>query len=291
MVFNASRFALLVLFISAFAAVCMGKSYEDVEFGQAGGQSLRMDAYVPEGGGPFPAVIIVHGGAWVTGDRKRSVQPLFAPLSNAGFAWFSISYRLASTGDADSISSGIASAALLGAAVDDVRDAVGYVKRRAADYRVDPNRIALIGESAGGQLASMAALKPTTEGPVAAVVAFYSPSNLANLVQTMKQIPDSIRQAVKGTPFEDLLMATLRGLSPINWVRRDSPPFLLIHGTQDGVVPFEQSVDMCNAMRKAGAACDLYPVDGGGHGVRWWESIPGQTAYKQYFTRWLAENI
>src|SRR5689334_23104269 len=67
----------------------------DVEYGRVGDISLQMDVHVPEGKGPFPAIILVHGGAWVRGDRQWNVQPLFRPLEDARFAWFSISYRLA----------------------------------------------------------------------------------------------------------------------------------------------------------------------------------------------------
>lgn len=271
--------------------IAAAKSYDNVEYGHAGGSSLQLDASVPDGPGPFPAVIIVHGGAWVTGDRKHSVEPLFAPLSQAGFAWFSISYRLANAADAGSIPTNILSMASLGAAVDDVRAAVTYVKKHAGEYRIDPQRIALVGESAGAQLASMAALKPNPGGAVQAVVAFYSPSDLVKLFQTNPRIPDSVRQAVQGSPFGDLLFASLRDLSPVNWVERDSPPFLLIHGTHDSLVPFDQSKEMCGAMQNVGASCEIYPVERGGHGLRWWESVPGLTEYKSYMVRWLNERL
>jgi acetyl esterase len=268
-----------------------GNSYTDVEFGRPGGYSLKLDAYVPEGRGPFPAMVIVHGGAWVAGDRRRSVEPLFKPLSDAGFAWFSISYRLANVADPKSTPTIAASAALLGGAVDDVRSAVAYVRTHASEYHVDPDRIALIGESAGAQLAAMAALRPGRNSAVQAVVAFYCPSDLVTLVQTMPLIPDSLRRAVKGTPFEEILLAYLRELSPIHWVREDAPPFLLIHGTADPVVPFEQSVDLCAAMHKTGSACELYAVDGAGHGLRWWESANRMTGYKQHMVGWLTQEL
>src|SRR5579875_841849 len=116
--------------------------HRDIEYGRAGDVSLRMDAHVPTGKGPFPAIVIVHGGGWIAGDRETNVEPLFQPLSNAGFAWFTISYRLAKD------------ASVFGAAVEDVEQAVLYVREHAAEYNIDPDRIALIGESAGAQLAS-----------------------------------------------------------------------------------------------------------------------------------------
>jgi len=271
--------------------IASAKSYANVEYGNAGGSSLEFDASVPDGQGPYPAVVIVHGGGWVAGDRRRSVEPLFEPLSAAGFAWFSISYRLANVSDPSSIPSNIASMAGLGAAVDDVRQAVAYIKKHASEYRIDPDRIALVGESAGAQLASMAALKPESAGPVQAVVAFYCPSDLAKLLETNPRIPPAVRQMIQGSPLGDLLLANLRELSPVNWVQRDSPPFLMIHGTDDRLVPFEQSKQMCDAMRTAGANCEVYPVTGGGHGMRWWESERDLTGYKKAMVRWLDSKL
>ena len=78
------------------------ENLNDIEYGRAGKSSLLFDAHIPDGTGPFPAVILVHGGAWVAGDRINSVEPLFKPLNDAGFAWFSISYRLAADVRAES---------------------------------------------------------------------------------------------------------------------------------------------------------------------------------------------
>src|SRR5215475_13366419 len=80
---------------SAFAATGgPASTYNDVEYSRMAGVPLLLDAAIPHGTGPFPAVIIVHGGGWVRGDRRVDVQPLFQPLREAGLAWFSISYRL-----------------------------------------------------------------------------------------------------------------------------------------------------------------------------------------------------
>jgi alpha-L-fucosidase 2 len=280
-----------VLLMAGIEMRAGGHSYSDIEYSRPGGYSLKLDAHVPDGDGPFPAIVIVHGGAWVSGDRKRSVEPLFRPLSDAGFAYFSISYRLANAVEPKTTPSVAAIWSLLGGAVDDVRAAVAFVRTHASDYNVDPNRIALIGESAGAQLAAMAALKPGPNGEVQAVVGFYCPSDLVTLVQTMPFIPDSIRRAVKGTPFEGILLAYLRELSPINWVRAGAPPFLLIHGTADTVVPFQQSVDLCDTMHQSRSTCEVFPVNGGGHGLRWWEPAVRLTAYKQHMVRWLTQEL
>jgi len=275
----------------SFQVNSFSKTFSSVEYSRPNGQSLLLDASVPDGPGPFPAAIIVHGGAWVTGDRKVSVQPLLPPVSEAGIATFSISYRLANAADANSIASAIMSAAVVNSAVEDVRQSIAFVREHAAEYNVDPARIALIGESAGAQLASMAALKPGALTPVQAVVALYSPSDLGSIVRNSPRIPASVRAQFKGTPFETMLMNVLRELSPIAWVHPNAPPFLLVHGTNDPVVPFQQSVDMCKTLRESEVSCELITVEGGGHGMRWWEGSPAQTAYKSTMAAWLRKRL
>ena len=67
----------------------------DIEYGEAAGVRLTLDAHVPDGAGPFPTAILVHGGGWVAGDKEQYITYIFQPLSDAGFAWFSVNYRLA----------------------------------------------------------------------------------------------------------------------------------------------------------------------------------------------------
>jgi alpha-L-fucosidase 2 len=268
----------LILFMGSSAAGAPPSVRRGVEYGDAGGTRLLMDYQLPDGNGPFPAAVVVHGGGWIAGDRRSNVEPLFAPLTQAGIAWFSISYRLASD------------AAVFGAAITDVVQAVGHVRDHAAEYNIDPNRIALVGESAGAQLASMAALSTPLKGSVKGVVALYSPSDLATLAKTSDRIPAELRRAVENTAWAEFILAGLERLSPIYNVRPDMPPFLLIHGTADRLVPFSQSEQMCAKMHEVGASCELFAVKGGGHGIRWWES-EGFTSYKQVMVQWLERTL
>jgi acetyl esterase len=249
----------------------------NIEYGLAGGQSLQLDAFLPDGVGPFPAAIIVHGGGWVAGDRKSNVEPLFQPLVDGGFVCFSISYRLAKD------------LSVLGAAVEDVEQAIRYVQAHAAEFDGDRDRIALVGESAGGQLAAMAALGKDGSA-IKAVLSLYAPTDLIQLARDSKAIPEPFRQAVQGAPWAGVVLARLRQLSPINHVRSGMPPFLLIHGTADPLVPFEQSRNMCKAIRNAGGTCDLLAVKGGGHGLRGWE-FAGLTSYKRLMIDWLQKRL
>jgi len=237
-----------------------------------------MDVALPASHDPTAAVIIVHGGGWVRGDRRVDVRPLFQPLSEAGMAWFSISYRL------------VTDVSQFGVAIDDVESAVQFVKAHAAEYNVDPERIALLGESAGGQLAAMATLRGGTAASVRAVVAFYTPTDLVSLIKNSDYIPAQIRSRVVGTPWERLVLAGLAQLSPVENVRREMPPFLFIHGTADSLVPFSQSTNMCDRMREAGASCAVYPVEGAGHGIRWWsQSERGRAGQKM--VEWLGREL
>jgi acetyl esterase len=264
---------------------------ENIEYGRAGGSSLQLDARIPEGKGPFAAAIIVHGGAWVTGDRRRSVEPLFEPLAGARIATFSISYRLPKRGpEGFNLANNISQMLAMGTQIEDVRQAVDYVKSHAEEFSVDPRRIALIGESAGAQLAAMAALRPNRGGEVRAVVALYGPNDLVKLVQSSPWIPEPIRQSLEGTMFANLLLSGLRDVSPVYWVSKDAPPFLLIHGTADSLVPFEQSEEMYQKLRTESVRCELYSVPGGHHGLRWWEA-EGRTAYKDHMVAWLRHEL
>ena len=251
--------------------------HESIEYGRAGDAHLLMDAGIPSGPGPFPAAILVHGGAWVSGDRRAMLQPLFQPLSDAGIAWFTISYRFAS-GPMD-----------FGAAIDDVEQAVRYIQAHASEFHVDSHRIALVGESAGGHLAAMAALRGRLNGSVRAVATLYSPTDLVALSRSPGTVPESIRNIISGSPWSGFVLSVLRSLSPIEHVSRHSPPFLFIHGTADTLVPFEQSVRMCEKLREAGGRCEVYPVKGAGHGLRWWSQ--SRDGYKRKLVTWLQREL
>ena len=246
----------------------------DIEFAKAGDVSLTLDAHVPDGAGPFPTVIIVHGGGFVRGDKQTFVQPLFEPLTRAGFAWFTINYRLAPQYQYP-------------AAVEDVEQAVHWVKQHALEYRVDPRRMALMGESAGGYLVSMVGAQNKPQARVKAVVAFYAPSDLEALTRERKEISEGLRGLFGLTEMNEESLAYLRKASPIQYVQRGMPPFLLIHGTEDEQVFYSQSVKMHERMTQLELNCELFTVEGGRHGVGPWEKNPKFQAYKEKMVAWL----
>src|SRR5436190_22953314 len=122
-----------IFIVLVYGTTVTQESRRNIEYGQADGQSLRLDVFLPQVAGPHPGAILVHGGGWVTGDRRWNVEPLFDPLLESGVACFSISYRLA-----ESIAS-------FGAAVEDVESAVRYLREHAGEFGVDRERLALVG--------------------------------------------------------------------------------------------------------------------------------------------------
>jgi dipeptidyl aminopeptidase/acylaminoacyl peptidase len=96
---------------------------------------------------------------------------------------------------------------------------------------------------------------------------------------------------VKGSPLEALLLGGLKQLSPQTWVSGNAPPFLMIHGTADALVPFDQSEAMCGALRSSGASCELVSVPGAGHGMNFWEGQAPMMGYKSAMMAWVKEHL
>ncbi|MDQ6665395.1 MAG: alpha/beta hydrolase [Acidobacteriota bacterium] len=257
------------------AGLAQGAVQRDIEYGRVRDEILLMDATIPKGDGPFPAAILVHGGAWVAGDKQAAFEPIEQTLTGAGFATFSINYRLAPK-------------YLFPAAVHDVERAVAFVIKNAAMYKVDPDRVVLIGESAGAQLAEMAAVDKSTKA--AAVVSFYAPSDLSSLVNS-GTVPDAVRQITGDSPLTGIVLRSLRRFSPIEKVHKNMPPILFIHGTDDHIVPFESSGQMCDRMKEVGASCEVIPVTGGDHGLATWEFDPHMQTYKKSMIAWLKRTL
>ena len=253
----------------------------DIVYGTADGVSLRLDAAIPDTPGPHAAVVMVHGGAWQAGD-KTHFRSLFEPFSRAGYAWFSINYRLAPKYK-------------FPACVDDVETAIRWVKAHAAEYHVDPDRIALLGESAGGHLVELVAARAAADSPLrpAAVVALYAPSDLpalatSNLARGMNVTP--ILKALFGRSEIDADAITqLKAASPLTYVHAGLPPFLLLHGTSDLLVPIGQSIAFQSACQAVGVPCDLVTIRNGPHGMMLWNLI--DPTYKQRILTFLDKTL
>jgi acetyl esterase len=264
---------------------------KDVEYGRPDGQPILLDLHIPDGPGPFPAAILVHGGGFDQGSKSTNVRPLFEPLADAGFAWFSIDYRMAPEFRFPQANA-------------DLETAIRWVRANAAAYHVDASKIVLIGESAGGFLVNYAGTHERPDTKVAAVVDFYGPVDYAKLALERRDHPERFNMAsisrhmanggsirfFGAEQLDETGLAKLRAVSPLLAVHKKMPPFLCIHGNKDDQVSYEQSTTMCQAMHKVGVGCELITIEGGGHGMSGWKD-PAMQDWKPEMIAWLKKTL
>ncbi|QYM77798.1 alpha/beta hydrolase fold domain-containing protein [Horticoccus luteus] len=254
----------------------------DIKYGEADGEPLLLDAHVPVGAGPFPVAILVHGGGWSRGDKHSvpagdgaDISPWFAPLSAANFTWFSINYRLAPEHRWP-------------ACFDDVETAIRWAKAHAAEFKGDPQRMALFGHSSGGHLVCLAATLAGEDTRVQAIVGFAPVTNHEQDLAARGGLSPSL-QGLLNLPREVTVgsRAVLRDISPLNHVHAGLPPFLLLHGEADKTVPLQQSLDFQAKLRANGVRCDLLTIPGAPHALETWAQL--RPDYEAHYIAWLRE--
>ena len=235
---------------------------QDIVYTKVGTSELKLDLARPtEGDGPYPAIVVIHGGAWRAGN-KADVRPILPQFAQRGYIAISPQYRFCPKDT-------------FPAQVHDVKAAVRWLKVNAKKYKVDPERIGAMGFSAGGHLALMLGLTSpadglegdvTAGGPdsrVKAVVNYFGPTDLA-----AKDIPDISKPLVKdflgGTP-QDKPEAAAKA-SPLTFVSKDDAPVLTFQGTKDPLVPFTQATKLAQAMSAAGVSGRVELLVGAQHG-------------------------
>jgi acetyl esterase/lipase len=247
------------------------KAVRDIVYARAGQRDLLLDIYLPEkGAAVLPVVVWVYGGAFRMGSKDDPQTNGATWLVNQGYAVIAFNYRLSQT-------------AKFPAQIHDCKAAVRWVRANASKYRLDGNRIAAWGASAGGHLAAMLG----TSGGVAelegdlgnavqssrvqAVVDFFGPTDFLQmdamaLAGGMKHDPpDSPESELIGGPIQENKEKVARA-NPVTWVTRDAPPFLILHGERDPLVPAGQSAVLFEALRKAGVDVTFHKIAGAGHG-------------------------
>ena len=207
----------------------------DVEYGTGGERKLKLDLYLPKGRTKAgPAIVFIHGGAWKSGNRGQ-MKFYCVKFAERGYVTATVSYRL--TGEA-----------AFPAAVHDVKCAVRWLRANAGRYLVDPDRVAVSGNSAGGHLAMMIGYSddPSLEGAggnnsvssrVCAVVDFYGPTDLTAEYARGHAV---VRDFLGGKAFDEAPDA-YRLASPLFHLTKDDPPTLIFHGTIDSLVPVVQA--------------------------------------------------
>jgi acetyl esterase/lipase len=238
----------------------------DITFRSVEGTKQRLDVYnptvkvgstmaLPERG--LPVIVFIHGGGWRSGDKSRG-EHMLPRLAEAGFLCFSINYRLTRVYSHP-------------AQIEDCKSALAWVHSNAELYKGDPQRIAVMGESAGGHLA---ALLGTAQGVyetgdngedygVRAVCDWYGPVSFLEPVSATNP-PEMVTQLLGTRP--GVVPELAAAASPLTYVDSSDPPFFIVHGTIDDSVPVEQSRLFATALDTAGVTVEYVEVQNGGHG-------------------------
>jgi acetyl esterase/lipase len=252
------------------------RHYVGATYAAPGGyRPLLLDLWVPEATTTPPLVVWIHGGGWMMGDRRylpETLRPnqVFDALLDAGLAVATIDYRHALE-------------APFPAQLHDAKAAIRWLRAFSDELGISTERIGVMGESAGGHLAALVGLtaqRPDLEGThgvagpssaVDVVVDWYGPADFSTMprMQPPPHIAAKLEPAMLVPPEDQLTRglegAALADASPITHVTPDAPAFLLVHGTADWLVPYDQSEQLHAALTAAGVACRLEPVEGAQH--------------------------
>jgi len=210
-----------------------------------------LDLYVPAGNGPFPMIIWIHGGGWHGGDKEMSGASLALQFIPHGFALASLDYRY--TYDAP-----------FSAQIEDCNAALVWLRLNAKEYHLDPDRVGVVGHSAGAHLAALMATtgdghqfsKDATSVRVQAAVCWAGPFDLdrergnwpTNMFAWNPKDPFSSTFFPEGAYDEDFA----RKSSPASYIHKGIPPMLIVHGVQDSVVPLGQAAAFASSLKQVG---------------------------------------
>lgn len=261
------RLGVLVLLLSC-CAVLLGQvplAMPDLEarrglvYRTIAGTSLVLDLYRPLAAeGVLPTVLLLHGGSWSGGGRDAQ-RGLARSLAAQGFAVAVADYRLAPS-------------VRFPAPLEDARAAAAWLRAHAADYRLDAGHLSVLGVSAGGELAGLLATQPETAGWFTAAVTLAAPSDLTVPANSLK-VRAVLRMYLGAEREErpDLYAAA----SPVSYLTADDPPFLLLHGQDDPLVPPAQSRVLAEQLRALGVPVALRLLPDTGHDMPAPETVRG----------------
>ncbi|TWU44235.1 Carboxylesterase NlhH [Novipirellula aureliae] len=257
-----------------------GQSFRDVPYKQVGQRKLLMDIYMPETqvSEKAPVIYYVHGGGWAAGNKEKFGQPLMLPmfrqLSKNGFVCVSISYRLCKKGQG----------VLMRDCVTDAMDGLRFLKQNSEQYSIDPDRIVVFGDSAGGQLAQMltyASPENFVGDPKLAEIdvqpragiSWYGPSDFTdvNLFKTTFSDKNPNRFGSRITGDDNGYKKNPKAfeeMSSYYWIKKDSPPMLVLQGDTDATIPLPHAIHLKEKADRIGADVEMIIVKNAGHNWR-----------------------
>jgi acetyl esterase/lipase len=245
----------------------LGTSELDVTYCTMDGQPQKMDFYYPKTGGPWPVVMYIHGGSWVELDKAEGAGLRY--LNDSGFLVVSVNYRLATT------------TVKFPVMIEDIKCAVRYLRAHNDLYHLDPDHIGALGASAGGHLVALLGTADKSAGWD--VGEYPDQSSRVQAVVTQSGLSDFTRPIEAGVSFSIYFAfgalagepdPRLAAASPVTYITSDDPPFLIIHGDKDGVVPVEQAHVLYERLTQANVPATLVIVQGGGHDLKGLNGLP-----------------
>jgi len=262
----------------------------DVEVGRGGGRRLTMHVLRPKTppGRPMPVLAWIFGGAFRMGNKDDGI-PRLGRFARRGYFCASLEYRLSQE-------------AIFPAQINDCKCGIRYLRAHAAQLQIDPERIGAWGASAGGYLAAM--LGATGEAPdlegdggwpgyssrVQAVCDWFGPTDFLEMDRAGSEMvhdaPDSPESQLVGGPIQEHPDRVARA-NPITYVRAGVPPFLIMHGDRDPLVPHNQSELLYAALQKVGAEARLVTLKGAGHGGPEFQAPEAARLVDEFFDRCL----
>ncbi len=247
---------------------------KDIAYITDGDAAQKLDLYLPEKPSekPLPLIVWVHGGAWRAGSKAGG--PAVGMVAR-GYAVASVEYRFVPK-------------ALFPAQIQDCQAAIRWLRANRAKYNFDPDHIGAWGSSAGGHLVALLGTAggkkayPAIGGNedqsdrVQAVCDLYGPADFSTVAQQAEEdkgVKNIWKFNTPGDPYSDLVgvkldadKAKVDAVSPVHFVSQDNPPFLIVHGTKDALVPLAQSVELETSLKKAGVSVLLQRLPNSGHG-------------------------
>jgi acetyl esterase/lipase len=264
--------------------------YRDLPYVSGGHERQKLDLYLPKAKEKTPLIIRIHGGAWLMGSKEMEGPEDYL---SKGYAVASINYRLSQH-------------AVFPAQIQDCKEAVRYLRANAQKYNLDPNRFGVWGPSAGGHLAALLGTTGdinefdigenlSVSSRVQAVADFFGPTDFLQMEE--HRLPNGMHHNTPDSPESKLIGGNIADnpekaakANPITYITKcaacptaDDPPFLIIHGDMDPLVPHHQSEILEAALKKAGVPVLFYTVKGGGHGGFKDPNVPRLT--KEFFDK------
>lgn len=246
----------------------------DLSYIEHGDEAQKLDLYLPKDAPakPLPLIVHIHGGGWMGGSKYPCA---FANMVLKGYVVASVEYRFSQK-------------AKFPAQIQDCQAAIRWLRLKSKDYHIDPEKVGVIGGSAGGHLSALVGTAggkkafPAIGGHedqsdrVQCVCDIFGPANFATVMQQAeddKNVRNIFKFNTPSDPYSQLIGVDLnsdqdktKAVSPIHYVSEDSPPTLILHGTHDALVPYAQSVEFAAALKTKGVPVWLQTLPGAGHG-------------------------